>query len=422
MRAKVFPFAVLLALLAIAGAASAAGSPHLRRGHLPAIGEIKLVKKPGGRAVVTVPITYTKAMSGGAAGLEFTEVTLHVAAKLRHGRAVGTRLTRTRRHPVAGTGTVAEHFGLPRRTARRLLSRPRKERGRLVRIDVRHRIRDHRGAPPMDEKDAALTMASSHQAKPQGEAAAIRLRNDTDEPIKLSSEPILCMYADGEGGSNLQAFTRPEGEPLLPGQSIEAKVEGSANELVSAVYQGGTHESAINWFDWEGPAVDALASALDVEITPIMLGWDLAEHCDAQASTFLIVASNMSGQAASTESWVVTSETCRIGCVHTNLPTAAEALGVQGVGEEEFNPGVWAHDSTEVLKGLVGGWREPPAGGKVVQDQGLHWTRTEQPEVEEEEWWYFPGEYGEEADLVPVMRKAFELSVGEGSSPAGYSG
>jgi hypothetical protein len=397
--------AAVLALPAIASAATAKRAPQFRRGHLPAIGEIKLLPKPHGGAVVTVPVTYTKATSPDTPGLEFSEATLTVAGRLRHGRAVGTELRRTRRHPVRGTSTVVEHFRIPPRVAHRLSALPRSLRGRLVRIDVRHRIRDAAGAEPMHEKDSSLTMASSHQAKPQGEAAAITVRNDTAVPLQLSSEPILCMYTDGEGGSNLQAFTTPEGEPLPPGATIEAKVEGSANALESAEYQGGTHEGAGRWFDWEGLVVDAVANAFEVEITPILLAWDFVEHCDAQASTFLLVAGKESGEALSTQSWVVTSATCRIGCVHTNLPTAGEALGVQGVGEEEINPGVWAHDSTEVLKGLV--------DGNLLQNRGLEWSRAELPEAEEEEWWYFPGEYGEEADLVPVMRKAFELSVHE---------
>src|SRR6185312_7330407 len=385
----IFVAVALSALLMIPSAASAKGAPLFHRGHLPAIGEIKLVKKPGGGAVVTVPVTYTKAISPDTPGLEFTEVTLTVARELKHGRALGIELRRTRHHRVHGTNTVVEHFGLPRRVAHQLLDLPRKERGRLVRIDARYRICDTAGARRMHEKDSGLTMASSHQAKPQGEAAAITVRNDTSVPLQLASEPILCMYTDGEGGSNLQAFTTPEGGPLPPNATIEAKVEGSANALEAAEYQGGTHQGAGRWFDWEGLAVDAVANAFEIEITPILLAWDFVEHCDAQASTFLLVA----------------GETCRIGCVHTNLPTAAEALGVQGVGEEQVNPGVWAHDSTEVLKGLV--------DGGLLQNRGLEWSRQELPEAEEEEWWYFPGEYGEEADLVPVMRKAFELSVHE---------
>jgi hypothetical protein len=395
--------AVLLALLAIASAATAKGPPRFHRGHLPAIGEIKLVKKEGGGAIVTAPVTYTKAISPDTPGLEFSEVTLIVAGKVKHGHAVGTQLRRTRRHLVLGTGTVVEHFGLPHRVAHRLLTLPRKQRGRLVRIDVRHRIRDARHARPMHEKDSSVTMASSHQAKPQGEAAAITVRNATAGPLQLSSEPILCMYTNGEAESNLQAFTLPEGEMMPAGGTIEAKVEGSANGLEAAEYQGGTGEGAGRWFDWEGLAVDAVANAFEIEITPILLAWDFAEHCDAQASTFLLAAANGSGEALSTQSWVVTAATCKIGCVQTNLPTAGEALGVQGVGEEEVNPGVWAHDSTEVLKALV--------DGGLLQNKGLEWQRAPQGEIEEEEWWYVPGEYGPEPIRVPVMRKAFELSV-----------
>lgn len=409
---------LLLALLALAGAASAK-RPHLRSGHLPAIGAIELIETKGGRATITVPVAYTQALSGRpAAGLESAEVTLRIGRVVKRRRAVGVKLTRTHRHRISGTGTILDRFRLGRQVSQWLLSRPRKDRGRLVRVDVRHRIKERRNEPPLHEKAASLDMASSHQARPQGEAAALTVRNATAQPIRLASEPILCMYTNGEGGSNLQAFTTPAGEPILPGGTIEAKVEGSANALVTAAYQGGTGEGAGNWFDWEGIALDAITNAFDVELTPVFLGLDLAEHCDAQASTFMLVAANQSGRAATSGSWVLTDETCRMGCVDNHMPSAAEALEVQGVGEEQVNQGVWAHDSTEVLKALVGGWRDPPAGGKIVQDQGLHWTRQERAEVEEEEWWFV----GEEAIQVPVKRRAWELSIQEGSSPAGYSG
>jgi len=402
----------LLVSLAVVGSAAAKGSPHFKRGHLPSIGEIKLLKKNGGRAVITVPVAYTQALSGSPAGLESAEVTLHIARKLKRRHAVGVTLTRVHRHHISGTGVVVDRFRLDGQTSDWLLGRDGKERGRLVRVDVRHRIKPLRGDRPIREKDASLTMASSHQARPQGETAILTLRNDTSESVKAASEPILCMYTNGEEGSNLQAFTTPEGQLLQPGGTIEAEVQASGDIFDSAEYQGGTGESAGHWFDWGGIAVDVVANALDVELTPVFLGLDLAEHCDAQASTFMMIAANQGGQQASSEAWVLTSETCRHGCVDTNLPTASEALNVQGVGEEQINPGVWAHNSTEVLKGLVGGWREPPVGGKVVQDQGLHWSRHELPEVEEEHLW----------GLYDTSTRAFELSVHEGSSPAGYSG
>lgn len=411
--------AALLALLAIASAATAKGAPQFHRGHLPAIGEIKLVKDKGGRAEVTVPVTYTQALTPGhPAGLESAEVALYVAQKLKGGRAAGELVRRVHQHAVVGSGTVIDHFRLDRQTSQRLLRAPRKQRGKLVRVDVRHRIKRKRGTMPLYEKDASLTMASSHQAHPAGEDAFLTVRNDTAEPLKTVGEPVLCFYTNGEDGSNLQAFTTQPGRPLQPGGSIEARVEGSANIFDEAEYELGTGGGASNWFDWAGIGVDVIANAAEIELTPILLGWDIAKHCDAQASTFMLLAADEAGERASSESWVLTDETCKYGCVHTHLPTANEALGVQGVGEENINPGVWAEDSTKVLKGLVGGWWEPPVGGKIVQDQGLHWVRQELPEAEIEEE-FFAGEYwGTET----VSLRAWELSIHEGSSPAGFSG
>lgn len=409
---------VLLAIPAIASAATAKTTPRFHRGHLPAIGEIKLVKKQGGRAEVTVPVTYTQALSGHPVGLESSEVTLYVADRLQEGRAVGGRFRRIHRHAILGSGTVVDHFHLDRRTSHWLLTRPRKERGALVRIDVRHRIKPHRGARPLYEKDASMTMASSHQARPQGETEFLTLRNDTAEPVKTASEPVLCMYTDGEFGSNLQAFTTVPGRPLAPGGTIEALVQGSDNFLDDAKYEAGKNKGAGEWFDWEGVAADVILYAFEIEASPIFAAIDFTEHCLTNASIFQIAASTESGEAASMESWLVTSETCSRECVQVNLPTAYEALGVQHWNGGGYGPGEWAENSTEVLEGLVGYWRGTPHAGKVVQDQGLHWERTRTPDKVVHET-VFDGEAFEEEEFT---YKAWELSIHEGSSPAGFSG
>src|ERR1700759_2554822 len=82
--------AALCALLAIAPAIAEA-PPRSHRGHLPAIGEITLAKTRGGRAEVSVPVTYTQALSGHPVGLESSEVTLYVADRVEGGRATGGR-------------------------------------------------------------------------------------------------------------------------------------------------------------------------------------------------------------------------------------------------------------------------------------------------------------------------------------------
>lgn len=409
---------VLVALLSLAGAAAAKDAPHFRRGHLPAIGEITLTAGKGGHAVVSVPVTYTQALSGHPTGLESSEVALFVAAGLKDGRATGVRLTRVHHHTILGTGTVVDRFRLDRRTSHWLLTRPRKERGRLVRVDVRHRIKTRRGARPLHEKDASLTMASSHQARPQGETEFLVLKNATDAPIKTASEPDLCMYTNGEFGSNLQAFTTVPGRPLPPGATVEALVQGSANLLDSAKYEAGSGKGAGEWLDWEGVAADLILDAFEIEASPIFLAIDFAEHCTTNASIFQILAATESGEAASMQSWVVTSETCRRGCVSVNLPTAFEALGVQNWSGGGEGPGEWAENSTAVLEALAGAWRGTPHGGRIVQDQGLHWERRALPD--QTETVVLPdGEGYEEEEFTHL---AWELSVHEGSSPAGFSG
>jgi hypothetical protein len=410
--------AAALALLALAGAASAKASPQFRRGHLPAIGEIGLVKAKGGRAEVTVPVTYTQALAGGPAGLESSEVALYVAAGMKGGRAAGTRFISVHRHTILGSGTVIDRFRLRRKASRWLLARPRKERGRLVRVDVRHRIKPHHGARPLHEKDASLTMASSHQARPEGETEFLVLKNDTGAPIKTASEPDLCMYTNGEFGSNLQAFTTVPGRPLPPGGTVEALVQGSDNILDSAKYEAGSGRGAGEWLDWEGVGADLILDAFEIEAGPIFAAIDFVEHCTTNASIFQILAASESGEAASLQSWLVTSETCSRECVRVNLPTAAEALGVQHWNGEGIGPGEWAENSTDVLKGMVGGWFGTPSGGKIVQDQGLHWERRPLPE-QTEEITVFDGEAFEAEE---VSHLAWELSVHEGSSPAGFSG
>ena len=410
--------AALFALLAIATAASAKGV-QFHRGHLPAIGEIKLVKEKGGRAVITVPVTYTQALRpGNATGLESSEVTLAIARKVKGGQATGVTLTQIHRHTIVGTGTILDRFRLDHKAAHWLLGRSRKERGRLVRVDVRHRIKEQRGSRPLHEKDASVTMSSSHQAAPQGESAFLVVKNDTDEAIKTAAEPDLCMYTEGEFRSNLQLLTTQEGRPIQPGGTIEAAVEGSASLFDKAVYEAGKGSGAGGWFDWSGVAVSVVLEAAEFELAPFIDAIDIADHCESQASIFQIIASNQSGEATSMQSWVVTSETCSRGCVDTNLPTAWEALGVQNLGPSELGPGEWAENSTDVLQALVGGWREPAAGAKVVQDQGLHWTRAQLPD--EHETWVEPD--GEGFNEEEETRRAWELSIHEGSTPAGFSG
>ena len=114
----------------------------------------------------------------------------------------------------------------------------------------------------------------------------------------------------------------------------------------------------------------------------------------------------------------MTSETCSRECVHVNLPTAFEALGAQHWNGEGIGPGEWAENSTDVLEGLVGAWRGTPNGGKIVQDQGLRWERQRLPD-QTEEVTVFDGEAFEAEE---VSHLAWELSIHEGSSPAGFSG
>jgi hypothetical protein len=406
--------AVLLALLAIATAASAKGV-QFHRGHLPAIGEIKLVKAKGGQAEVTVHVTYTQALRPGhPAGLESSEVTLFVADGLKGGRAVGGKFRRIHHHTILGSGTVVDHFRLDHKTAQWLLGRPKKVRGRLVRIDVRHRIKPHRRARALHEKDASLTMASSHQARPQGETEFLVVRNDTGVPIKTASEPDLCMYTKGEFGSNLQAFTTT----MAAGGTVEALVQGSANILDSAKYEAGAGKGASEWLDWEGVAIDLVLDAVEIEASPIFAAIDFAEHCTTNASIFQILAATESGEAASMESWLVTSETCSRECVSVNLPTAFEALGVQHWNGGGIGPGEWAENSTDVLEGLVGAWAGTPNAGKIVQDQGLHWERQRLPD-QIEEVTVFDGEAFEAEEKSHL---AWELSIHEGSSAASFSG
>jgi hypothetical protein len=410
--------AALLAVLVISSAASAVSAPRFHRGHLPSIGEIKLVKAKGGRAEITVPVTYTQALSGHPVGLEASEVTLYVAEGLKGGHAVGGKFRRIHRHAILGSGTVVDHFRLDRKTSHWLLGRPKKQRGQLVRVDVRHRIKPDRGSRPLHEKDASMTMASSHQARAQGETEFLVVRNDTGVPIKTASEPDLCMYTNGEFGSNLQAFTTATGRPMAPGSTVEALVQGSASILDSAKYEAGSDRGAGEWLDWEGVAADLILDAFEIEASPIFAALDFAEHCTTNASIFQILAATEAGEAASLQSWLVTSETCSRECVSVNLPTAFEALGVQHWNGGGIGPGEWAENSTGVLEGLVGAWSGTPNAGKIVQDQGLRWERQRLPE-QVEEVTVFDGEAFEAEE---VSHLAWELSIHEGSSAAGFSG
>ncbi len=432
LRAQPGRFALLgaiavLSLLVCAAAAPAQGPPRFHRGHLPAIGQIELAKTARGRVAVSVPVTYTKAISGRAAGLETAEVTLHVARSLVGRSPVGVAVQRTHRHRLAGSGTVVDRFVLGRKASRWLLGKSRRQRGRLVRVDVRHRIREHRGGRALHEKDASSTMVSSHRVRAAGEEGQLTLRNDTAVPLNTVSTPILCMYTDGEEGSNLQAFTTDRGEPVWPGGTIEARVEADGSIFDTAHYQGPRGESAGAYIDWIGIGVEFLANEFDIELTPFSLLVDMTTNCFGSASTFQMVAAeavNPEREAeaeapiepqATSEAWVLTSQDCSHGCPQSSIISAFHALEYQGIGEEQVNPGIWARESTPILEALAGGWRQPPVGGKIVKDEGLHWAWQELPE-REEEIETFDGEE------FTITEKVWEVSVHEGSSSAGFSG
>jgi hypothetical protein len=399
-RALALAGIAVLALCAFGGSASAK-SLKFHRGGLPSIGQISVKQRDNSSAVVAVPVTFTKAIRGPI-GLERAEVTLLVYPRLKRDRADGHPFVKqTRDHMVRGDGTRVEHFRLNRREAKRFFALGKRARGKLLRIDVQHLIRNGKGEPMIHEKDASMTLASSHRARPQGQSGTMILANRTNTSLNTTSTPIMCMYTEGEEGSNLQWFTA---EGLAPGGTIEAFVEADGSIFDSSEYQGPTGASAGQYFDWMGIAIDAIAYSFDVELTPFMLAIDLATHCDSMASTFSLVAANAEGAGASSEAFVLTAENCRIECPHEHLISANYALDFQGLGEET-NPGIWASKSTEVLLALAGYWHgiPEPEGGKVVQDDGLHfdWREWENEEEDEPEW---------------------EVSVGEGSKPAGFSG
>jgi len=394
---RAVPFALLAAALAVgalAAPAQAKPGPKFHRGGLPSIGEISLAKTAGGRVEISVPVTYTKALSGGPSGLESSRVTLRVAAKARNGRQTGTAFERSRRHRIGESGTIVDRFTLGPQDSRWLLSKGRSLRGALVRIDVEHLIKARRGGPPLHEKDASMTMASSHRARAQGASGELTLRNETAEPIETIAKPTMCMYTDGEWGSNLEMFST-NGEPIQPTGTIETEIEADGSVFSDAEWEGGTSPFE---FDVLGAAVDVIGTELGVELGPLVALVDLATHCDSMASTFMVVAAGPAGKTASSEAWVLTDETCRFGCPHQHLISAYEALGFQSPGEENGSE-IWASASTEVLERLVG-YYNPAASirGRIVQDVGLDF---EWDELSSDEW---------------------EISVGEGSKPAGFSG
>jgi hypothetical protein len=395
---RAVPSALLIAALAfalLAGPAAAKPGPKFHRGGLPSIGQITLHQNAEGRVEISVPVTYTKALSGPPRGLETSVVFLRIAAQLDRGRPAGTAFESSRAHRIRRDGTIVDRFTLTGFRSRWLLGKSRTLRSQLIRADVRHLIKARRGERPLHEKDASTTMASSHEAQPQGVSGVLTLRNETAEPIRNLATPVMCMYTGGEFGSNLQAFSH-EGEPILPGGTIEAEIEADGDILSDAEYEGGTTPFG---FDALGVAAEVIGNALEVEAGPLAALIDIATHCESMTSTFsFLAASANGGKAASSEAWVLTDENCRIGCPRGHLISAYDALGFQSPGEANGSQ-VWATASTEMLEAFAGYYYPAaPNHGQIVQDRGLHF---ESDELSGDEW---------------------EISVGEGSKPAGFSG
>jgi hypothetical protein len=289
-RVLVLAVLTVLALAAFAGVAVAKNA-KFHRGGLPSIGEISLHRTPSGRAVVSVPVTYTKALTGPSRGLESSLVILRVGSRLVHGRPVGKAIERAHRHRLDGTVTIVDRFPLSAEKSRWLLDKSPKQRGRLIRVTVQHLIKKRAGQKPLHQKDAAQTMASSHRAKAQGQSIELTLRNDTQMLVRNASVPVMCMYTEGEEGSYLEAFSNGN-FPIAPGETIEAEIEADGSIFDEAEYQGPSGASAGAYFEWLGIAADVIAYSFEYELTPLTLGFDIASDCDAVASTFSFVAAS----------------------------------------------------------------------------------------------------------------------------------
>ena len=163
-----------------------------------------------------------------------------------------------------------------------------------------------------------------------------------------------------------------------------------------------------------------ILDAAEFELAPFIVAIDFADHCESQASIFQILAADESGEAASMQSWVVTSETCSQRLRRHQPADRLRSARRAALGASELGPGEWAENSTDVLEGLVGGWRGPADGGKSSRTRGCTGPAQQLPEarnLKKSNSSTAKGSNDEE-----VSHRAWELSIHEGSSPAGFSG
>lgn len=381
-------------------AAGAASTVRVDRGGLPAIGAISLARAAGGRAVVSVPVTYRRATRAGAGG-ERARVTVELwRGVARNGRPQGAVRRFAKVRTLSRFGRVVERFTLPRTLSQRLLQAAPARRGELLRVRVSHEIGGRAGRP-LHRKNAAATLASSRRAAPQGQQATLTLVNGTSRPLNNVALPVMCMYDYGQEGSDVSGFNAQQSAIIPPGGTIEQGLQANGNAFSEAEYIGPDADSVTNDVKDLMIAAEVIAAAFGEEL-PILaeVGGELLEDCDTTASIFSFTAADDRGNGTS-GAWVLTSEFGGTMPYKPRLPLLSvfNAFKFQGDGG---NPGpqsmLWPDDpTTDAFQPLAGGWW-PIGGGRMVQDAGLQWQLTNSSQTD------------------------YALTVVPGSNPAGHSG
>lgn len=171
----------------------------------------------------------------------------------------------------------------------------------LVTVHVRaHRDADGSGpAELLEVAGADGWHRPAAGASASGTGAVIAIRNNTAEPVAISTTPINCMYDRGEEGSNLYMLN---GTLPAPG-SASAYVEGNAGLASIGISPIGAYSTMVDWLKLYGAklgvaatigayASDAIAKAL----APVTF---FEKSCALSPSLFGVVATGkQSGQWA----------------------------------------------------------------------------------------------------------------------------
>lgn len=214
---------------------------HVLRHNAPKIGAVK-VAKVGNRHRLTIPVSAKSALRGKVPAKANERVFVKVV--------LAKRVTRKAVQPVAyskvqritinkskKTQRTNLSFTLPKKASKKFSGMKASERNNALTIRVMQVIdvdgKKIRGRQTADHVKVTNASLGSSKARKQGQGTYVAVVNNDNYPQgstwpapNMTSNPLQCMYTNGDSGSNLQDLTVTG---MTPSQSVETYLEADSN-------------------------------------------------------------------------------------------------------------------------------------------------------------------------------------------------